>query len=112
MRRYVARANIDHYLGLLDAKGLSPQNRNTITALLIAEEDGLGNDLEQLDFAETRAADGRARVRRVRGLREAFAVGTMEREQADRLLANCENVQTLLENFCHQLRDRISARGL
>ena len=111
MRQYVARANIDHYLGLLDGNGLTPQNRTTVTTLLIAEEDSLGNDLEHLDFAESRAARGRERVKRVRGLREAFAFGTTEREQADRLLFNCENVQMLLEDFCHHLRNRINARG-
>jgi hypothetical protein len=41
MDRFVAKANIDHYLGLLDSTDLSPHNRSTITKLLVAEEDKL-----------------------------------------------------------------------
>jgi hypothetical protein len=57
--QYVARANINHYLSLLNSGAeLSHQNSGTITKLLLAEEDKLGHDLEQLEFAETRAAAG------------------------------------------------------
>lgn len=112
MDRYVARANVDHYLGLLSSTDLEPQNRSTITKLLIAEEDGLSCDLEHLEFAEIRAARARARLIQVRGLRDAFAFGSREREQADRLLMNSENILTLLESACHRLRDKINSRGL
>jgi len=110
MNRFVARANIDHYLGLLEG-ALLPQNRSTITKLLIAEEDKLSHDLEQLEFAETRAADGRRRLNRVRNLFQSFAMDTPEREQAGRLLVNIENLQTLLEDFCHRLRAQVTSRG-
>ncbi|MGX4772813.1 hypothetical protein ACWAUC_23800 [Bradyrhizobium guangdongense] len=110
MNQFVARANIDHYLGLLDG-GLLPQNRSTITKLLIAEEDKLSHDLEQLEFAENRAANGRRRLNHVRTLLDSFALDTPEREQAGRLLVNLENLQTLLEDFCHRLRAQITSRG-
>ncbi len=112
MHRYVARANVDHYLGLLNGGDLAPHNRNTITKLLIAEEDRLSHDLEHLEFAESRAASGRERVNHVKNLRRVFAVGTPEREHADRLLVNVENLQTLLEDFCHRLREKINSRGI
>ncbi|MDA9409416.1 MULTISPECIES: hypothetical protein [unclassified Bradyrhizobium] len=112
MHRYVARANVDHYLDLLNGDDLAPHNRATITKLLVEEEDRLSHDLEHLEFAETRAANGRQRVNHVRRLRNAFAFDTAERAQADRLLVNCENLQTLLEDFCHHLRARIDSREL
>ena len=55
MHRYIARANIDHYLSVLSSSDLTPQNRDTVTKLLIGEEDRLGHDLEHLQFAEDRA---------------------------------------------------------
>lgn len=112
MNRYVAHANVDHYLGLLNSGDLTTHNRHIITKLLIAEEDQLSHDLEHLEFAETRAGSGRRRVNHVRNLRESFAFDTAEREQADRLLTNLENLQTMLEDFCHRLRERVNSRGL
>ena len=112
MDRFFARSNIDHYLGLLNRTGLDPEKRAMITNLLIEEEDELSRDMEDLQFAETRAANGRETVNRVRSSREAFAFGTPERELADRLLINLENIQTLLESFCRSLRERISSRGI
>ena len=49
MDSFVARANIDHYIGLLNDPGLAPENRATVTVLLIQEVDKLRGDLEQLD---------------------------------------------------------------
>ena len=112
MHRYVARTNVDHYLNLLNNSDLTPANRGTITRLLVAEEDKLAHDLEHLEFAEHRTAEGRARVGHLRKLRDAFAFGTTDREHADRLLVNVENIQTLLEDFCHRLRDKVNSRGI
>ena len=112
MHRYVVRTNIDHYIGLLNGNDLASQNRSTITKLLIAEEDKLSHDLEHLEFAESRAANGRDRVIRLKTLRESFAFGSREREQADRLLVNVENLQTMLEDFCHLLREKVTSRGI
>ena len=112
MHRYVPQANVDHYLSLLNGSELTSHNRSVVTKLLIAEEDKLSHDLENLDFAEKRAARGRDRVDHVRKLRGAFAFGTPEREQADRLLVNHENLQTLLEDFCHRLRMRVNSHGI
>ncbi|HZR85954.1 MAG TPA: hypothetical protein VFB02_04075 [Bradyrhizobium sp.] len=112
MHRYVARTNIDHYIGLLGGRDLAPQSRRTITKLLIAEEDKLSHDLEHLEFAESRAATGRDRVNHQKELRDSFGIGTAERQQAERLLVNFENLQTMLEDFCHLLRQRVNSRGL
>ncbi|MBR0775848.1 hypothetical protein JQ543_11945 [Bradyrhizobium diazoefficiens] len=103
---YVARANIDHYLDLLRDHDVPATNRATIIKLLVAEEDKLGHALEQIEFAEDRAAMGRARVDRQRNLRDSFIFGSTERAQADRLLANLEAIQHLLDHFCRSKRDR------
>ena len=111
MHRFVARANVDHYLDLLNGE-LSPQSRSTVMKLLVEEEDKLSHDLEQLGFAEQRALAGRRRVEQIRNLFNGFAPGTSERQQAERLLINFENVQTLLEDFCHRLRATIHSGSL
>ena len=59
--RYVARANIDHYLSILSSQALTERNRDTVTKLMIVEEDKLGHDLEQLEFAEDRTVRSRDR---------------------------------------------------
>ncbi len=108
MDKFVARANVDHFLGLLNGTGLGAEKRATITKLLIEEEDKLGHDLEQLEFAENRAADGRDRLNRLRGRLDI--VDPKHREQAERLVANFEATQKLLDNFCHFLRAKASSR--
>jgi hypothetical protein len=112
MDQYVARANIDHYLSLLNSTHLSPQNRDTISKLMLAEEDKLGHDLEQLEFAETRAARCRDRVNHFRNLREAFAEGSTDRTRADSMLAKFEAIHDLMEQFCHHMRGRVNSRRL
>ncbi|PSO14062.1 hypothetical protein C7G42_33450 [Bradyrhizobium sp. MOS003] len=109
MHRYVARSNIDHYLGLLYAHGLSPHDRSAVTMLLVAEGEKLGFVPEDLEFAELRAASGRVRVTRLKAARDADAFGTPERERADRTVVNVENTQTQLEDICHRLRVEISS---
>jgi hypothetical protein len=107
MDRFVARENIDHYLRLLNSTGLGPEKRATVTKLLIEEFDNLGHDLEQLEFAETRAASGRDRLNQVRRkLRDLSA--PEHRAQAERLVANFEATQKLLDGFCHHLRNKVS----
>lgn len=109
MDQYVARANIDHYLSLLNVADLSPQNSGTITKLLLAEEDKLSHDLEQLEFAETRAAKCRERVDHFRRLRDAFAEGSNDRARADNMLAKFEAIHELMEQFCQHMRGRVNS---
>lgn len=112
MHRFVAKANVDHYIGLLNGSDIAPDYRTRVTKLLIEEEDKLSHDLEHLEFAERKVANGRDQVRRLRTARDGFAFGTAQRELADRIVVNCENLQTLLEDFCHRLRERINSPRL
>ena len=109
MDRFVARANIDHYLGLLDDSGLALEKRATVTKLLIQEEDSLAHDIEQLEFAETRAASGRGRLNDMRCKLDLSE--PEHRAQAERLVAIFEATQNLLDGFCHRLRNKANNRG-
>ncbi|SFQ21861.1 hypothetical protein SAMN05216330_11968 [Bradyrhizobium sp. Ghvi] len=111
MHRFIARANIDHFIGLLTGSDLTPDRRNGITTLLIAEFDKLAHDLEHLEFVEKKASEGRNRVSQVRDMRDGHPFGTTQREEAERLLVSCENLQTVLEDFCHRLRAKINSPG-
>ena len=110
--RYIAQANMDHYLSLLNSADLSEKNRDTIMKLLLATEDMLSHDLEQLEFAERRAANGRNRVTYLTILRNSFVAGSVDREQADKLLANFEAIQRQLEAFCHRMREKVNSRPM
>jgi hypothetical protein len=112
MDQYVARANIDHYLSLLNTADLSSQNRGTIAKLMLAEEDKLSHDLEQLEFAEARAAKCRERVDHFRRLREVFADGSSDRARADSILSNFEAIHEMMDRFCHHMRGRVNSRRL
>ena len=108
MDRFIARANIDHYLDLLSDGGCAREKQAIVTKLLIEEEDKLGHDLEQVEFAEKKVADGRDRLNHLRSRLDL--VPEQQRAEAERLVGNFENTQRLLEQFCHQLRDRINNR--
>jgi hypothetical protein len=110
MDSLVTRANIDHYLNLLTGGELTASNRNTLNKLLIVEEDKLGHDLEQLEFAENRAAKSLYRVNHIKKLRDAFVEGSIDRAYAERVLANFEAIHTLMETFCVRIRERINSR--
>ncbi len=112
MDSYVTHANIDHYFSILTSQGLTDRNRNTVVKLMIAEEDKLAHDLEHLQFAESRAARSRDRVSDLRRLRDAFADGSTERAQADKLLANFEISHELMEQFCRRLREKVNSNRI
>lgn len=111
MHRFVASANVDHFIGLLTGNDLTPDKRTGITKLLIAELDKLAHDLEHLEFVEKKASEGRNRVSQARDIRDGHPFGTIQREHAERLLVSCENLQTVLEDFCHRLRAKINSPG-
>jgi hypothetical protein len=64
----------------------------------------LSHDLEHLEFAETSTAKGRERLKQVKHLRDNAEPAI--RDNAERLVANVEATQQLLEDFCRRLRAR------
>ena len=112
MDMFIARANIDHYLSILNSTHLSTANRATIIKMLVAEEDKLAHDLEQLEFAEGRTARCQGRVKHFRVMRDGLVDGSADHAQADRLLALAEETHQLMDQFCHQLRHKVSRRRI
>jgi hypothetical protein len=110
MDPYVARAHIDRYLGLLMAGDLTPHDRAVITKRLIAEANKC-DGLEHLEFVESRVVTVRETVIQFTDVRNGCAFGTPERDGADKLLVDVENLQTELEEFCRRLRERLTSRG-
>lgn len=111
MDHYVARANVDHYLALLRERSLPAEGRATIFKMLIAEEDKLAHDLEQLEFAEIQVKKLRFHLEKVRRIRDD-AQDPVERLRAERLLAAAEESQLLLEHFCQLIRQSINSNRL
>ncbi len=83
MPDFIFRANIDHYLELLNDHELATDKRASVVKLLIEEEDKLGHHHEQLEFAEVRLAKYRNHVNRLTNLRNGFADGSEDRERAE-----------------------------
>jgi hypothetical protein len=108
MKKFVAHANIDHYVGLLEMSDISARNRSMINKLLIEEENKLGRDREHLEFAERRAAACRLRAAGQRRLMDSFAPDSTDWVQAERLLANMESLAQLIEGFCAQTRRQVN----
>jgi hypothetical protein len=98
MDRFIARANIDHYLDLLNDGHLASEKQAVVVKLLIAEEDKLSRDMEQLQFAEAHAASGRERLSQLRYVRNGQ--DPIDHARMDRPIANFQITQPLLDDFC------------
>jgi hypothetical protein len=112
MNNFIARANIDHYLEMLGRDDIQSANRTVLCKLLIEEEDKLSHDLEQLQFAESRAAACQDRVERLKRLRDCFADGSTDRVQADATLHNFEAFLVQVESFCSRMRAKVHGHSL
>lgn len=112
MDLFVARANIDRYLDLLHTGNSSTQDRSVLNKLLIEEENKLGRDLEQLDFAEGRVASYRQRFNQICHWRDGFVDGSSERSQADRVVESFETTLQMMESFCGKMRAKVNASSL
>lgn len=83
---------------------MSPKRRAAVVKLLIAEEDKVSHDQEQLEFPESRPATGRLRLNDLRRKRDKMR--PPDRAFSERLVANAEAIQELLDGFCSHLRNR------
>lgn len=103
MDKFVARANIDHYLGILNGADLSVSDRATVIVLLNAEMDLLSQHTDQLSFAEEKLAKIRVQVDHQKNARDGFADGSQEREMANGRVKEMEAVCALLDQFRRRL---------
>lgn len=88
----IARANVDHYLGLLKHSGLGHDRRMTVVNLLAGELNKLTLDLDHLRFAESRMANLRSYL--LRSLRDGKRVEEVV------------HAHELLRTFCQRSLDR------
>lgn len=112
MDNFVTRANIDHYLDLLNSSDVPSHNRSTIIQLLIAEVNKLGHDREQLEFAESKSVACRVRADRQRRLLDSFDPSSADWVQAETLLVNFESLAQFVEGFCQKMRMQVNASQL
>ena len=108
MYRYIAHANIDHYLDLLDDHDLASDKRTIIAKLLIDEMDKLPCDPEQLQFVQAKAAHCQERLRQLRRVTDD-ATGAENRAQSEYLLESFAALHQLIDDFCHRLQAGIKA---
>lgn len=87
----VARANVDHYLGLLKHSALDDDRRMMVVELLAAELNKLPLDLDHLRFAESRMAN----------LRSYLLTLLHDGNQAE---TAAHHAQELLKAFCQHSR--------
>ena len=112
MDTFIACANVDHYLSVLNSTDLSPKNRAMVIKLLVAEEDKLSHDLEQLQFAESRLVRSRERVNHLTKLRDGFADGSKDRANAEKVLATFEVTHQLTVQFYQRMRQKADGHYL
>src|SRR5581483_4292692 len=97
MENFIARANIDRFLSVLNSSDLTETNRSMTTKLL---------------FAEDRTARSQVQVTRLRSLRDGLADGSTERAKADKLLVTFETTHQLMVQFRERMRRKADGRGI
>lgn len=112
MNHFIGRANIDRCLELLDDRDLSAERRSAISKALIDEENKLSRGLEHLEFAESRAAACRERLKRLRSLRNRFREGSLGRTQAETMIENYRTILQQAEKLCGLMRKRLRENQL
>jgi hypothetical protein len=65
-----------------------------------------GDNLDEIEFAESKLAKSRDRLKKFRGLQNSFVAGSAERALAARTIDEIENLHQVLDRLCHRLRGR------
>ena len=110
MDNFVARANIDHFLDLLQHDVLA-ERMSAINKLLIGEFNRLSRDNEQLEFAESRAARYRLHFDRLCDWREGFANGSADHIRAEMVLKTFEVTLLEMESLCIEMRKQVNGNA-
>ncbi|MGY3696538.1 hypothetical protein ACVIGA_006618 [Bradyrhizobium sp. USDA 3240] len=104
MNGSIARANSDRCPDPLKCPDVPDNIRSIPNKRLPEEESRFGRRREQVAFAEAKAATCRAWADRQRRLTESFAPGSVDRELAERLLADFEALARFIDGFCRRMR--------
>ena len=66
----------------------------------------LGDKLDEIEFAESKLAESRTRLRKFRDLQNSFVAGSAERAQATTIIDEIEILHRVLDRLCQRLRGR------
>ena len=69
-------------------------------------EPGNDNDHDGLEFAESKLAESRSRLAKLRALQNSFIAGSAERMLANSLIEEVEVLHQMLDQLCRQIRVR------
>jgi hypothetical protein len=103
LQDFVSNRNIANFLERLGAD-LDAETRRTLLELLTQEQERLGRDSEQLEKAEQRVVDGKARIRNMRALTLNVRLGAEQHRRLRTVIATLEETQVLLEAHYQRLR--------
>ncbi len=103
MDNYITRANIDHFLSVIEDSHLDPGTRAVAVRLLRRQLDKLSVRPDQLEFAESKVTDGQVHLNKAKRMRDGLADPTA-RAEADGFVATLTKVQELLKACCERLR--------
>lgn len=109
MDNFVARANIDHFLDLLQHDDISAERISAINKLLIEELNKLSRDNKQLEFLESRAARYRLHFDH---LCDWFPNGSADHIRAEMVLKTFEVTLLEMESFCIEIRKQVNGNAL
>ena len=110
MDQFMAQANIDHYLELLQDGTRPPNDGSMIHRLSLQEENKLARSQEQLDFVEIRVAKLRQHYDQLSSWRDGFEEASPERAKADAMVEKSKFSLYLLEAYCGQMRRHLNGR--
>jgi hypothetical protein len=69
-------------------------------------KDKPGSNLDEIEFAESKLAESRDRLKRLKNLQEPFLAGSAQRVQAT-IIDEIETLHQVIERLCRRLRGRL-----
>jgi hypothetical protein len=99
---FVARANIDHFLGLLRVE-IVAETRATLNSLLIEELSKLGS--EHVQYVERAVANYRLHIERLVTWRAGLTDGSPEQRSADNMLLDFKMTLKIMDGIYTRMRE-------
>jgi hypothetical protein len=66
-----------------------------------------GHNPDEIEFAESKLAESRDRLKIFRDLQNSFPAGSAERALAARIIDEIEILHQVIDQLCHRLRRRL-----
>jgi hypothetical protein len=104
---FIALENVERFLTMLRNPEIERETHKTLQKLLVAEQDKLARNREQLELADRWVCDGKARIRELRRSLASSNCADWQHSRRLALIATMEETQALLEDFRRKLRDEL-----